>query len=186
MKIESKLTTTSGSSFRIDLDRTMTHTMGANTSNNKIISLPGYCVIDIDKDITVNNEAKLGEGGTATIFKCTFSKISLVSKFGFNEVAVKLLKATDQKAIDMIKFEIAIMSSIPPTPNVIQFVGYSDSPLAIVMKYYPISLRDMIKIIDFKMDSFLAMKIAYDISSGMAHIHQQGVLHLDLKPREQI
>ena len=185
MKIESSHST-SNSGFKVDMDRTMTQTLGTISNRNKIVSLPGYCLIDMDRDINVNDEAKLGEGGTATIFKCTFSKISMVSKYGFNEVAVKLLKAADQKAIDMIKFEIAIMSNIPPCPNVIQFVGYSDSPLAIVMKYYPMSLKDLIKRIDFKKDRFLPMKIAYDVSFGMTHIHEQGILHLDLKPRKLI
>ena len=164
----------------------MTQTLGSITLKNKIVSIPGYCLINIDKDIAVNDEVKLGKGGTAVIFKCTFSKVSLISKYGFNEVAVKLLKAADQNAIDMIRFEIAIMSNIPPCPNVVQFVGYSDAPLAIVMKYYPISLKDMVKQIQFEKESFVAMKIVYDVSTGMSHIHENGVLHLDLKPRMEL
>ena len=156
------------------------------STKSTIVALPGYCSIDIDADLNVNEDAKLGEGGTATIYKCTFKKMSLITKYKFNEVAVKVIKTDDETTINLIKFEIAIMSSINPHPNVILFVGYSESPIAIVMKYYSMSLKDTLKQFSFAGSDVHLFKIAFDISAGMAHIHQSGVLHLDLKPRKNI
>ena len=167
-----------------DLENNLTLTQTLSSINN-VVSLPGYSLLDLDADLNIDeHNSKLGEGGTATIYKCTFRKLSLLSKYSFNEVAVKLLKTNNLEAIDLIKFEIAIMSSIPPHQNVIQFVGYSESPYSIVMKYYPNSLKDLMAKAELYGSKALRMKIAHDIALGMVHIHKSGVLHLDLKPRK--
>ena len=79
-------------------------------------------------------------------------------------------------------FEIALMSLLCNHPNVIDFTGYCDSPTySIVMKMCRYSLHQVI-FSKTELEVRLILKLAYEIACGMAFIHQQEVLHLDLKP----
>ena len=73
------------------------------------------------------------------------------------------------------------MSTLPKSPNIISFYGFTETPLAIIMKYYAYSLKDLQK--GNALDQQIVYKIAFDVSNGMKLIHKAGILHLDLKPR---
>ena len=138
------------------------------------------------KEINVNSDEVLGEGGTGIIFKGSFKKSALMAKFGFNELAIKLLKSSSDgesaSVVESMKYEVAVMTNIPPSPYIVCFVGYSEEPLAIVMKYYASSLSKLIKTSQEPFEPALLTKIAFEIAFGMDHLHSHGILHLDLKP----
>jgi serine/threonine protein kinase len=79
-------------------------------------------------------------------------------------------------------YEIAVMKALPKSPYLINFIGYCEGPLSIIMKFYKTSLAEVNKIL--KPTPELFFKIAFDISLGMKLVHAAGIIHLDLKPRK--
>ena len=74
------------------------------------------------------------------------------------------------------------MSSLPKSDNLINFIGYSETPCSIIMKYYPKSLREIYTKLPDTLD--VKSKVALDIANGMRILHRTGILHLDLKLRK--
>ena len=156
------------------------------------LAIPGYLEINIEKDIGgLENVKNLGVGGTAFIIRAKLVAPHLIVKHGINDVAIKIMNenATSKGMIEETRrsflYEVAIMSSLPVSPNIVRLIGYSNKdPMAIVMKFYPLSLKEMFKRSDFVVTSDVALKIALDISTGLSVIHKQGILHLDIKPRK--
>ena len=162
----------------------MSHTFSVDGIAGNIISIPGHYELDIDNDISC--DSKIGEGGTSVIYKGTLSSATLMAKYPFNDVVLKVLKPFNQDLRSLWKLEIAIMSNTPPHPNVVQFVGYSEKPFSIIIKYYPASLSSLLSKPHLLYNHEIMTKVAYDIAVGMMHVHDNGILHLDLKPRKQI
>ena len=75
------------------------------------------------------------------------------------------------------------MSSLPKSSNLVNFIGYSESPCCIIMKFYHTSLKNVYR----ELPDTLAMKskIALDVANGMCVLHEIGIIHLDLKLRKR-
>jgi serine/threonine protein kinase len=104
-----------------------------------------------------------------------------------DHVAVKVMQSADQSSpfsSSQFHFEVAIMSSIPEHDNVVKFIGYCEKPMSIIMKHYMTSLSDMLFESDIDVPSAMVVKIAYDVTKGLFHLHKNGILHLDVKPRK--
>ena len=72
--------------------------------------------------------------------------------------------------------------TIPPHPNVVNFLGYCETPCCIVLKWYPTNLKTFILDDNSPFTLDLFEKFSYEIARGMEHIHVNGVVHFDLKP----
>ncbi len=70
--------------------------------------------------------------------------------------------------------------------NVVKLYGFCLKPMSIIMKFYESSLRGCLSDPAFETGPKICLKIAIDIASGMAYIHQRGILHLNLKPGKLI
>ena len=165
------------------------------------VFIPGYLALNIDTDIQLTSAETLGEGGTASILKGALRKPELIAKHGSIPLAVKILRQNPSNSMDGSKsgssqsedpelknsflYEVAIMASLPANiPYLIKFIGFSENPMVIVMKYYPFSLKNLMTLEGFETSPILSNKIAHDIAAGMFHLHSNGILHLDLKPRK--
>ena len=143
-----------------------------------IISIPGYLRLDLQQEIQIGVE--IGVGGTASVFKGTLINPQRSAKLGgVTKVAVKMPKISHED-VEAFMYEVAIMSSIPHSSNLVTFVGYSETPHAIIMKYYQYNLRNMLNSNETNFPA-MNMKLALDIAKGMNMIHSCGILHLDLK-----
>lgn len=83
-----------------------------------------------------------------------------------------------------IEREVVMMKELRH-PHVVQFFGLSVSGpyIYIVMEYMAKrSLRELLKKQDGSLDSKRLLRIAYQVSAGMQHLHQSGILHRDLTP----
>ena len=127
-----------------------------------------------------NNDEQVMSGGTASVFKARIKDESMIENMGFSDVAVKIMHSQD--AIESFKYEVSIISSIPTSDFVVRMVGYSMNPMAIIMKYCPLSLGDMIENEDFLGSPETKFKCCLDIAKGMELIHSKKVIHFDLKP----
>ena len=41
------------------------------------------------------------------------------------------------------KYEVALLASLPASPNIVKFIGYSEKPLCIAMKLYKFCLDEI-------------------------------------------
>ena len=122
-------------------------------------------------------------GGTASVVNAKLIDPSLIEKHRISDVAVKLVKGENEKAIDeSFKYEVAIMSALPESPYLVQFIGYCTKPLAIVMKKYAMSLQDCFQNSEFFLDESKKLKAAKEIAMGMQIVHSKNIIHFDLKP----
>ena len=145
-------------------------------------------LLDLKTDViydSANTSNVRGIGLTSTVVKGSLASSSLLEKFGDIPVAVKLFK-DDESGHDDYLFEVAIMSILPVCPFLVQLIGYSEAPKAIVMKHYQVTLKLLLKSPEIIKSIILRLKIGYDIAHGMNVIHNCGVLHLDLKPRKKV
>lgn len=138
----------------------------------------------MDLEKTLEFGETIGQGGTAVLFQGFLKKTSEVIRNDVNEpmVAIKIPQKTATPAeIDFFMFEIAIMSNIPKSRHLVEFIGYSDKPLAIIMKFYAMSLKQLLTLKGVSDVKMVNLKAAFDICNGMKMLHEAGILHLDLK-----
>ena len=160
-----------------------------------VVALPGHMEINFAEDIKLIYESPSAHGmqssgsrtgGTAKVQKGKIINPALQIKFGDIEVGVKFFhdgKYSEELIRENFMFEVAIISAIPPSPNIIPMVRFSLIGKAIVMPFYPMNLSDYIRQKPFRLPRSKIIKIAGDIANGMRIIHEEAkVLHLDLKP----
>ena len=162
------------------VDRSQSVTV--SPSKTVAIAIPGYLQVILSKSIRFPENIQVsGKGGTAQVIKCKLKDPKLIEKHGIVDVAVKIFGKDTGK--ESFLYEVMIMSSLPKSPNLIELIGYSQGrKFAIIMKDYPLSLRDLLVDKTFPNNSETNMKVAVDIANGMNLIHQKGIVHFDLKP----
>ena len=116
---------------------------------------------------------------------------SLISKHnGIIDIAIKIF--TNPKLRENpadFYYEVALISSIPKSPHVVEFIGYSDKNrkrLCIVMKFYKSSLTKLIQQSNFPFSPALILKICREVALGLQVIHNTNIVHLDLKPSKRV
>jgi len=101
-------------------------------------------------------------------------------------IAVKLLKSsvkearTKHRIANDFKFEVELLSLLTH-PNLVNCLGYCLNPSAIVMEFLPQNLHDFLVENRGSLDNQQAVEFAYDIASGMEHLHKNNIIHRDLK-----
>ncbi|CEL93395.1 unnamed protein product [Vitrella brassicaformis CCMP3155] len=135
---------------------------------------PTLSLILIDpRDIQLDH--CIGEGGYGKVFK---------GRLKNNEVvACKIFRAKDKDTVAKGFYqELSVLHRLRH-PNVIQLLGLClDQRYMIVMEFLPCgSLFDVLHRHKLKLEPRKILRISRDICSGMAYLHEQGVLHCDLK-----
>ena len=148
------------------------------------VSVPGYLLLtpSVDFIISDSQTAKVGEGGSASIFAGKMRNVRRVLENGIVDIAVKVNSSDCD--VSSFYYELALMSSLPKSPFVVKLMGYSETPIrAIVMKLYDGSLAKFLHSDDAStVKPELALKFARDIAQGLQVIHKSSIVHLDLKP----
>ncbi|KAL7118478.1 hypothetical protein ACP275_02G004100 [Erythranthe tilingii] len=146
-------------------------------SNQNHLTIPndGTDVWEIDPQL-LKFESKIASGSYGDLYKATYRS---------QEVAIKILK-TERLNTELQKEfaqEVYIMRKVRHK-NVVQFIGACTKPpnLCIVTEYMPGgSVYDYLhkQKGTFKLPNLL--KVAIDISKGMNYLHQNNIIHRDLK-----
>ncbi|XP_068184637.1 myosin light chain kinase, smooth muscle [Antennarius striatus] len=142
---------------------------------------PEYRDVTIRTDMKVKElydvEERLGTGKFGQVFK-------LVEKSTKKVWAGKFIKAYSAKEKENVRQEIGIMNSLHH-PKLVQCVDAFEGKSDIVMVLEMISGGELFERIideDFELTEREVIKYMLQIIDGVNFIHQQGIVHLDLKP----
>eukprot|EP00884_Botryococcus_braunii_P019705 jgi/Botrbrau1/6418/Bobra.49_1s0034.1 len=111
----------------------------------------------------------------------TFGQVVMGILDGVHEVALKISKSLASK--DAVMNEMSLLKSCQSS-NIVQFLGvsYKENGVWLVMEYMPGGdLRSFLKRQQIWRWSPMAAELALDIARGLAYLHSQRVIHLDLK-----
>ncbi|KAJ3255686.1 hypothetical protein HK103_006128 [Boothiomyces macroporosus] len=126
---------------------------------------------------TLQIKSVLGEGTFAVVF---LAEDTVTRK----KYAVKCLykQGLSKKQLDIQYEEILFMKKVAGHPNIINIVDYVETPhyRYMVLDHCDRDLFDYI--LNEKMDESKVRKIFLQLTSAVAHCHEQGVFHRDLKP----
>ncbi|CAC9499759.1 putative protein kinase [Leishmania infantum JPCM5] len=116
----------------------------------------------------------VGSGGFGIVYQAILSDGSLA--------AVKELKLENAnlKAIDR---EVRAMSSIPPHPNCVRYLGsrYSAHHYYIIMEYISGGSINSLRKSVGRFRESVFQRYAYMVLLGLSHLHANGILHRDIK-----
>lgn len=126
------------------------------------------------KDLQLGKE--LGRGSYGVVYQGTWRKHA--------SVAIKQLLSDDisDEARREFEAESQIMARLR-SPHIVQFYGYCVSPkYCIVMEHMSNgSLFDVLRDKKRPLDWTIRIRIATDIASGVAFLHQENIIHRDIK-----
>lgn len=126
-------------------------------------------------------DSKIGSGGFATVFKATYSNMTVAFKCFQTSL---FYKQKDQKSNDFEAFEseLRLFSALTHN-NIPRFFGASLEPprVGIVMEYCSNgNLKDYLEKNKLKLSE--RMKLLIGVIKGMIFIHSKNLIHRDLKP----
>jgi serine/threonine protein kinase len=126
-------------------------------------------------------EEQLGRGGFAVAYKAFDS-------FSDTNRVLKLVVKDRRSTFERLKQEYKALLQLPDHPNVVKVVWadqLADETPYIVFEYLPGSnVEELVNNQAISLED--ALKIARETSSGLKHIHENGVFHRDIKPSNLI
>lgn len=149
-----------------------------------------YAAVDKEKEtpqriLTVNKnefivDKKIGCGGSSTVFLAR-------SKRNGRECAIKLVDLDgDQAVVEGYLNETKLLAKLQGNINVVALYDYVHIPeknqLIMVMEKGDSDLHKVLQSFKTDIPLYMLMKFWYQILQSVAYIHQNGVIHSDLKP----
>lgn len=112
-----------------------------------------------------------------------FGEVLIVESETGDRWALKRLKSQVKSGTSGLKDEVEHLAALPYHAHVIriQHVVQINGVLHVVLPFYPGTLRILVNA-SAPLSSEQACQIGGEVASGLAHVHEHGVLHLDLKP----
>lgn len=159
--------------FRAWLFRQLGNTEGAEQDVAEVTRLRAYQGIPLQKISTEN--VQLGLGAFGTVCK---------GSLGQQAVAVKTMQGRENLDYWQYHHEIEILSKLDH-PNIIEFAGHHRNPqnngtMIILTKLMKCSLSILLDS-NNQLNWEFRLKIAGEFLQGLAYLHQQQIIHRDLK-----
>lgn len=118
----------------------------------------------------------LGKGASASVYRA----INLITSV---EVAVKQIEINSKDNVDLMMTEIRLLKILKHR-NIVKYHGYvnTGTTLNIILEYCSGgSLRKLYKLRGRGLDEQEIIKYTREILSGLVYLHEQGVIHRDVK-----
>ncbi|KAG2450491.1 hypothetical protein HYH02_004992 [Chlamydomonas schloesseri] len=153
---------------------------GGNKKKEKEGTLVGKVVVV--GPFSVRVEAVVGEGGFATIYRCTDIKTGLA-------YALKHMRLAPD-TVDEVKAEAKVMARLKGHPNILRLhaVAFGGPTGAetdgfMLLDFCPLTLLEVMQRGNFMLDDFLVYEVFQDVVWAVAHMHKCNppLAHRDLK-----
>lgn len=143
----------------------------------------------------------------AILFFFFFFKLGsfgVVFKAQFNDkaVACKMFEESAKSQEKEFVAEAKIMATIPPHSNVVQLIGFSAQPAAILTEFlnggslkdflenpeatFSILIGKNLKELNFETDNIgkkIGVQFLRDVAAGLGHLHENNIVHRDMAAR---
>ncbi|KAI3644395.1 hypothetical protein MP228_010559 [Amoeboaphelidium protococcarum] len=172
---------------------TNAHSVDSTTliTQGKTLAMPGFLSMVEGTDFSVNERFAEGAGGTLYLGEL-LTRYGIDRAEGETQCVVKQIKpeAFESQQDCQLSFqqEVSIMWLVYKSKHVAKIRGFCMNPLSILMKYYRFgTLYDLIHqrnnhVPDDKWSPRFVMSLAQDIAEGLGNLHDEGVVHSDIKP----
>jgi serine/threonine protein kinase len=142
-----------------------------------MLALPGYRKLYFDIDFRLLQE--IASGGFGSVYMAESLSPVRLPEHTFVVKLVDEKKMMKEHVREAFFQEVAIMNMLNGKGFFVEFMGYCDSPYAIVMKYYTVTLGNYVR--TQALSKSLIMIFAHNISSALSVLHSYGIVHCDLK-----
>ena len=145
-------------------------------------------------DIKYTKDNLLGEGGFGAVYQSTLAEHKGVRNWPATQLAIKELSNLSDEAKDMFLVEMDILVNTYH-PCICTIVAYDISPYRYAMVYYSRSLDKVFDEANRGVEPVWEdsenrkwqwnknrCKCAFGIAAGLCYIHQQEIIHMDMKP----
>eukprot|EP00158_Paraphelidium_tribonemae_P006966 Partr_v1_DN28054_c0_g2_i1_m57392 len=166
---------------QMTIHRSTISSTGYTTATNTTIAvyMPGGLQVAGNTSYRIEREIARGGGGAVCLAIALLPNLKVYGQ----TVVVKLPNTDMTIERELAKFqqEIALLNAFKAHTNIVRLLGYSEYPHSIILKYYPRgSLQDWIS--RKKRTVSLVYNFITDISHGVLALHNNGVVHCDIKP----
>ena len=170
----------------------MTSAAGATAVTQTFeVSIPVF--LEMRWGLDFRQEDFIAKGGGGSIYRATCLELDLADRSKNQPLAVKnvaeALETMDEKVRTAFFQEVSLMHRFRDHPNFIRLFAYSTRPVTMVMKLY--ELGDLVHFIagrgatvkrGIPYTKFAMVSLMHQFASAIAHMHENGVVHCDVKP----
>ncbi|KCV71034.1 serine/threonine protein kinase [Fonticula alba] len=159
------------------------------------LSVPGFLALDLTQQI--RQDEVIGTGGLGTVYCGTVLDRAIQDRYHVERVAIKYVhpdeKISEQENTQRFQQEVSILWALSFNDYVIQLIGFSASPPAIITPLYDTDLYHLLHGHDgeaaiIQRGTTLPLLpinqvawLVYRVARGLASIHAVGVAHRDIK-----
>jgi hypothetical protein len=169
------------SSANESINRSRVASISTNLADQTLCN--GFLKLDYNKDL--REIEILNEGGAAIVYLSELLNESISAKFGLIQVAVKVPKIvhswTDEQAKACFTQEVSVIWSLNSCPFIVQLLGYSIEPMALVTRCYDCNLQEYLNDQNQPLTPTINFKFSYEIGEAIKAVHAVGIAHRDIK-----
>jgi serine/threonine protein kinase len=186
IEVSKPTVTSSNLSAKYVWNSSLTTGNGTAVPTDNGIALPGFVCFSAGTDFEVHD--MIGEGGMGSIFNAKPTSFDLTDKVGDSEMVVKIVGQNESSlaptAQTIFHQEVVLIWKFQRHPNVVKMYGWSSNPAGILLRKYTCGdLRRLIKSgsesLDYNKTNIIS--VMKQVSSAVACMHSQDVVHCDLK-----
>ena len=157
--------------------------------NNTLVTISGGSELSIPAFLNKNYGldyvlgSLIAKGGFGTVYECTALDAELAARAKGSKLVCKTFNSENSLAQRLFYQELSIMWFFRDHPNFAKIFAYSDTPEAIVMKYYPCGLdKVVLNKAGMPYSKRVLLKLFHEICQAIDAMHKAGFAHCDIKP----